>query len=242
MWIKELPENLKQQKSEIANLNFVYKYKNIYIMDNHLAAGWAWLQELDIDKSYNFFHIDRHADLLNNAPIEKYLFIKDNPYLTLDEYTNLEFKINENDMHIYKVFQWDNYIKQINYLFPNWFTECYFSAHNYVDDNFLNGSNKLNITYRPNAFELYNNIDYWLERSQNTKWIFNIDLDYFFNEDGMQLFTDDYIRSTIQNLNQKMDKVAVLTIALSPECCGCWDNAIRIINIVAKELGLKFQL
>ena len=87
MWIKELPENLKQQKSEIANLNFVYKYKNIYIMDNHLAAGWAWLQELDIDKSYNFFHIDRHADLLNNAPIEKYLFIKDNPYLTLDEYT-----------------------------------------------------------------------------------------------------------------------------------------------------------
>ncbi|WP_285826531.1 UPF0489 family protein [Bacteroides acidifaciens] len=241
MWIKELPENLQEQESNITNLNFLYKEKNIYVMDNHLAAGWSWLQELNPKESYNFFHIDRHADLLCNAPVDKYLFIKDNPHLTFDEYTNLEFKDKCSD-YIYKVFQWDNYIKQINYLFPNWFTQCYFATHKRENDSYPESTKKLDIVYQPNVFELYNSIDYWLKEGRGTKWIFNIDLDYFFNEDGIQLFTDDYIKATVQSLKNGIEYVAVLTIALSPECCGGWDNAIRIMNIVTEELGLELRL
>lgn len=241
MWIKERPEKLKEQESNIDKLNFLYKEDNIYVMDNHLAAGWSWLQELMPGESYNFFHIDRHADMLCNAPVNKYLFIKENPRLSLDEYTNLEFKNGCVDF-VYKVFQWDNYIKQINYLFPNWFTRCYFATHDYVVDNCSEETKKMNICYRPEPFELYDNINYWLKQNSSSKWIFNFDLDYFFNDNGMQLFTDDYIRAMARNLKKGMEYVAVLTIALSPECCGSWDNAIRIMNIVAEELELELRL
>ena len=211
------------------------------MMDNHLAAGWSWLQELTPGISYNFFHIDRHADMLCNAPVDKYLFIKDNTRLSLDEYTNLEFNDERVDS-VYKVFQWDNYIKQINYLFPEWFTQCYFATHSSVDDNYPKETKQMNIYYQLGPFELYNNINQWLEDKKSDKWIFNFDLDYFFNDNGMQLFTDDYIKTTVKDLKQGMEHVAVLTIALSPECCGSWDNAIRVMNIVAEELEIELRL
>lgn len=238
MWIKELPERL--QESNVNHLNFLYKENTVYVMDNHLAAGWSWLQELTPTESYNFFHIDRHADMLCNAPVDDYLFIKDNPHLSLDEYTNLEIKTGCG-LGVRKVFQWSNYIKQINYLFPNWFTQCYFATHSYVIDDYPKETKIMNIDYQPGPFELYSNISYWLKDDGN-KWIFNFDLDYFFDSNGMQLFTDNYIRATARNLKQGMKNVAILTIALSPECCGTWDNAIRIMNIVAEELELKLRL
>lgn len=241
MWIRKLPENLREKESNIAELNFLYKEKNIYVMDNHLAAGWCWLQELKPKNSYSLFHVDRHKDLLCNAPTDKYLFLRDNPHITLDEYTNLEFSQNGID-YVYKVFQWDNYIKQINYLFPNWFSQCYFATHEYVEDDFSEVTKKIDIVYNPKVFELYDNIEYWLKEGKGTKWIFNFDLDYFFNDKGMQLFTDDYIKAMVQNLKNGLEYIAVLTIALSPECCGGWDNAIRVMNIVGKELEIELQL
>lgn len=241
MWIKELPEErLQEQKSGVNKLNFLYKENNVYVMDNHLAAGWSWLQELTDKESYNFFHIDQHADMLCDAPVNKYLFIKNNPHLSLDEYTNLEIETGCS-VDVRKVFQWDNYIKQINYLFPNWFIQCYFATHSHVTDNYPEETKRMNICYQPGPFELYNNIAYWLN-NKGGKWIFNFDLDYFFNDNGMQLFTDDYIKATIRDLKQGMEYVAVLTIALSPECCGGWNNAIRIMNFIAEELNLDLRL
>ena len=35
-----------------------------------------------------------------------------------------------------------------------------------------------------------------------------------------------------------MDRIAVMTIALSPECSGGWDNAIRVFNLVADKIDL----
>ena len=34
------------------------------------------------------------------------------------------------------------------------------------------------------------------------------------------------------------DRIAVMTIALSPECCGGWENAIRIFNLLADKIDL----
>lgn len=38
MWIKET--NFPLGVSHHDTLNFVFKHKNIYVMDNHLAASW----------------------------------------------------------------------------------------------------------------------------------------------------------------------------------------------------------
>lgn len=58
----------------------------------------------------------------------------------------------------------------------------------------------------------------------------------------MQLFSGDYIIALLQDLKNSMDKIAVLTIALSPECCGCWENAIRIMNMISENLEINFNL
>lgn len=230
MWIRKPSPELREQKSSRNNLNFVYNKDNIYIMDNHLAAGWAWLHELDPDQSYNFFHIDRHKDLLMNAPLDKYEHLKDNRNITLDEYTSLEFKPSHSD-HIHKVFQWDNYILQIKNLYPNWFTECFFATENHVSDEYLN------IIQNTIPHKLFSNIDYWINNVYTKrKWILNLDLDYFFNDKGMILFSEQDIRTFAENLKKSMDNVAVLTIALSPECCGSWKNAFHILDIITQEI------
>ena len=40
--------------------------RNVYVMDNHRAALWGWLQELDLKQPHSLIHIDRHPDALQN--------------------------------------------------------------------------------------------------------------------------------------------------------------------------------
>ena len=43
----------------------------------------------------------------------------------------------------------------------------------------------------------------------------------------------------INNIKKAKDGIAVMTIALSPECCGGWDNAFRTYDLIAPILGLE---
>lgn len=45
------------------NLNLLMADSHIYLMDNHRAALWAWLQHIDLSKKYNLLHVDAHDDL-----------------------------------------------------------------------------------------------------------------------------------------------------------------------------------
>lgn len=91
MWIRNLPTDYHKQQSDFDNLVFLWKTNNVYVMDNHLAAAWCWMQECDADTRYNFMHIDRHNDLGTNTPFDIYRHIKDNQHLSIDEYTNLSW-------------------------------------------------------------------------------------------------------------------------------------------------------
>ena len=48
------------------DLNILFRSKNFYVMDNHGAALWTWLQHIDTNKKYNFIHIDKHDDTLSS--------------------------------------------------------------------------------------------------------------------------------------------------------------------------------
>ncbi len=232
--IKSIPDNLLERKSGSETLNFLLKYSKVYVMDNHLAAGWCWLQELNIGETCCFFHIDQHQDLCDGGPIERYNFIIEKPNLSIDEYTSPEY---DNGLSMSKVFRWDTYIKQMQHISPSWFTKCFFACPNSVQDYSRFTDMPLNIIYNPGPFELYDNVDYWTK--QHTEpFIFNLDLDYFFNDKGMRLFSDDYVLAFASDINKAMDRVAVMTIALSPECCGGWENAIRVFNLLADKIDL----
>lgn len=44
--------------------NFLWKRQNVYVMDNHRAALWCWLQHIDPKQRYSLFHVDQHYDTL----------------------------------------------------------------------------------------------------------------------------------------------------------------------------------
>jgi len=239
MWIKESPENIGTKSSGRNVLNFLFNHDIFYVMDNHLAAAWCWLQKLDKDTSYNFFHIDQHEDLWCNAPVESYSYIKSNQYLTLDEFLSLEYVpcIKCKD----KVFNYGNYILQTNKLYPHWFENCIFAC---VDQISLDS---LNIIDNFDSKELPLRINDSLESkdpkiSSNNKWIMNIDIDYFFDENKKQILDDEYIKRLCFELLKYISNIEVITISLSPEYCGGWDKSYRIAKIMTDIFGFEFEL
>lgn len=202
MWLRRPNNNILECKSYSHDLNFLWKNNNIYVMDNHLAAGWCWLNSLTHREHYNFFHVDRHEDLCGGCATQDELRqIKDKHPFDINQYCEFTFDhgISTPPYPYNKVFSWDTYIKQLQYMFPHWFTKCYFACPDIVTDN-LNTTLSLNITYNPKNLEIYENIKYWIcEQNPDKKWIFNLDLDYFFNDEGMKIYSDEYIKAFAQN-------------------------------------------
>ena len=117
-----------RNESYVWNLNFLWKKDNIYIMDNHLAALWCWLKEINLSGKYKLLHIDRHYDTANDSrrlPLAKIESLSNN---TLDEYLSLSYSFPTGEK--YPVFQFDNFIWP---LFPgdgSPITEFIFATHN----------------------------------------------------------------------------------------------------------------
>ena len=244
MWIRNLPLDYQNQISHFDNLVFLWKTDKVYVMDNHLAAAWCWMQECNADSRYNFLHIDRHNDLGTGTPFYIYNHLVDNQHLSIDDYTGLNWVNEGNDIRV-KAFLWDNYITQCSFLFPIWFQDTAFATRtpldrterekllgviiqdlscsdllNFIDDN---------IHIDEDGEQLNNFIGH-----ESRKWIVNLDLDYFYHADAngcFQILTDDYISSLAVRLRENQNQIQVLTIALSPECCGGWNNSIHALNV-----------
>lgn len=45
-------------------INILFKSNNFYVMDNHGAVLWTWLQHIDTKEKYKSIHIDKHYDTL----------------------------------------------------------------------------------------------------------------------------------------------------------------------------------
>jgi hypothetical protein len=230
-----------RNESYVWNLNFLWKKDNIYIMDNHRAALWCWLQEINPFDKYKLLHIDRHYDTANDAenmPSFKLEFLSNS---TLNEYLSLSYSSPDGEK--YPVFQFDNYMWP---LFPgdgSPITGFIFATHN--DES-------------PPDFEGWNGIPPCelldlgcrFEYSEH-EWIVNIDLDYFFHDFFRQnepiyirLFSDQYIERLFSSIryHYQQGKIAVLTIALSPEFCGGWNNAEQLCSMVCEIMDIPFNL
>jgi len=70
-----------------------------------------------------------------------------------------------------------------------------------------------------------------------------LDLDFFFSSDShIQFFSDDLIRHIAEILQRNLSNIAVLTIALSPDCLGGknlrerWENGFRLLRIMSEQI------
>jgi hypothetical protein len=245
--------NKGQNSSWISKLNILYKEKNVYIMDNHLAAIWCWYQMLDLSKKYSFLHIDRHYDLGINLIQEGKDLIKNQKIDIKNIPANLltDYKVNVCNTGQTQLFVWDNYINLFKLLNPKVIEKTIFSTQ---DEGTFNYKEK-NTTHKE-SWKLQNELAFWIgEKDKDSKkWIVNLDIDYFFakydctdkdcDEDEFifQYLTDEFIRTLCREIKKQLNStIEILTIAMSPECCGGWAESIRITNLVAEELGLEFK-
>lgn len=225
-WILKPNKDYLNKESNNDCLNFLYQKGKFYVMDNHLAAGWCWLHSLNQNEEYGFIHIDQHDDLVNNKniiPLRDEL-LKEG--LSITEYTSFELDGE-------KVFTWDNYILHIHQILPKWFKPICISTHK------TTRVNEIRFDLCPDILGLPLSINPFTHEAK-LKCILNLDIDYFFNGDGIRILTDDYIRLLAKGIKRSLPNIAVVTIALSPEWCGGWSNAIEAVSILDDELSLGF--
>lgn len=254
MWIRKAPNNYIDLSSHYDNLIFLWKSDSspIYVMDNHLAAAWCWMQECDKTARYNFIHIDKHSDLAGKGEFKIIEHLRSKQNITIDEYTQLSYDVGLGNP--IPSFQWDNYIRACLKLFPNWFNTNLFYTHD--DNTHIEhwGYPVLKYQERDPSFVRYAIKQFIEERAsflgasfpdeemENRPWIINLDLDFFWDFEGVKVFDDEFIRDFAACLQNAISNIQVMTIALSPECIRGWDrkrgwtDVLKVMEIFKEEI------
>ncbi|MGY3149269.1 hypothetical protein ACVWYQ_006268 [Bradyrhizobium sp. USDA 3397] len=220
--------------------NFLWKQRNVYVMDNHRAALWCWLQHMDPTQPYSLFHMDQHYDTLASRMPTWLENLPTDWRLDIEAYLSHEVKYPDIPQPAL-LFRWDNYLSIFLAVFGSALETALFATHGKGTPPDCAHSN----------CDLWNvpaNLDYWLSQSR-APWIFNLDLDYFFwhgTEDDAcrRMLSKAYIGETMKTVraNLSSGKIGVLTIALSPEYCGGWEQSEEVLDTVLKPLGIEFVL
>ena len=113
------------------NQNFVWKSGTVYVMDNHRAALWCWLQELDLQTEHSILHIDRHNDTLQSQ-LSEWMTSLPAWDCTLEEY--LEKMCPSQIANEYPLFRWDNYLSIYLEEFGRNIDQCIFATHGEGDE------------------------------------------------------------------------------------------------------------
>lgn len=250
-WVKTMPEDYWLQPSYCFDDVMLWQNDKVFVMDNHKSAAWCWLQQCKDDEQYNFIHIDRHYDMGDYYYDEDLIPVMENPHMVYKDLMNL--KRSDGD---YTLLRWDNYIRYVYELRPNWFlTNLFITQKNGAICDGWNRK-KMVLTEKDELcliawldqylIESPENMYDMVEGSNELKWIVNLDLDFFFYHYGddiqVQLFSDEYIRAVAKLLQKGMDRIQALTIAISPDCISGngmkqkWNNGFRILKNMAEEI------
>ncbi len=229
MWIRE-PKGLGQSLG--GNLNFLWKdpkYK-VYIMDNHLAALWCWLDSLQLDDDYSLLHIDQHWDLaeMNEGEIE---ILKKENLKDINHFTSLRCGVRED----LALVGWHNYITPLPHLRPN-LKKAFLAAE----------ANQNPPTFNDRRFELitiesfFSNLNERISNLPAGKILFNIDFDFFLqrmNYRVIRAYPDSYLDNLTEAIKPILDDV-ILTIAWSPEMCGGYKPVADVCKTFCEVLSI----
>lgn len=230
-----IPLQNRATSSDIAD-NFLIQQDNVYVMDNHRLALWSWLNFIDLRKKYNLMHIDAHPDLSENGLECWKQELRPIHDLSLDEYRT----VIQKDINI-PLFRWDNYIQFFLKYYANNILETYSFTHK------LGSTAKLRNDF--SDIHLLKECESIFNQSKfvnDSKWIVNLDLDFFFTSQPHKLvmYSDEYLNCLCKSIRQGLDNksIEILTIAFSPECCGSWENAEAIFEKINQFLKLEIKI
>lgn len=222
------------------NVNFLYSDNNIFFMDNHRASLWCYLQIMKNKtiSEINYYHIDEHTDTLY-ANHEKRMHNLPASFLSIsiDDYLKCTWGDKYNPIPI---FDWQTWGSIFLDFFKKDISLCCFATHGEGDKP--QHKNLVEISSQ----SLIDDLQHKLNAHDN--WWVNVDLDYFFIRSDDQVyverFTDEYVHAIFEIIKQglKDESISCLTVCLSPECCGGWDNAESMAYKMAIILEIPFIL
>lgn len=218
--------------------NFLWKSGSIYVMDNHRAALWCWLQEQDLHCPHSLIHIDRHTDCLG-ANLKKSLRFLPQWNCSIGDYLNRRVVLNGVETAL---FRWDNYLSIYLDQFGKNLEWCRFLTHRDGDEPKI--KNVLNSA----PWELPQNLEYWLDEGEG-RWVVNVDLDYFYCQGDtapILMVSDDYLNESFVALKRALSKgrVSVITICLTPDVplTAGWESTEKLAQKILKILDVDFSL
>ena len=161
-----------------SKLNLLFQKEKFFIMDNHGAAPWCWLKMMNLGEKYNFYHVDRHYDLLDSRLESEYLNANsiDLSKLSIEEFWELKYEINKEPiMGQSKLFHWANYITIFLKQYPHVFPQLFFATHG--EGTVPNWCKIDEVDMQAFLSEFLDNLS---PDEEKRKWVLNLDLDYFF--------------------------------------------------------------
>lgn len=235
----EMLIDIKPRRSSYCfTTNLLYKKDNIFLMNNHRMAAWCWSQNITMRKNYTFIHIDKHYDTSSNQ-LSKWIETINNGIncLSLEEYNNIQYQHDQYER--FPVFKWDNYIPIFHHFYSRNIIEYIFYTHG--EGTFPEFLREMITEIIPYSLITDFPLNVY-KKSDNL--IINLDIDYFFSDGpNYNLIFSDYsietVIATIMKLAENKNKV--LTIAISPECCGGWSNSIDFVNKYFKKYGITIE-
>jgi hypothetical protein len=222
------------------SVNFLWRYQGVYIMDNHRAALWCWLQHVDPLQPVSLLHVDRHYDTLYSRMGDWLSVLPDLTGITIDEYLGLQSVPIAGTTH--PLFRWDNFVSIFLEKWGHNLKHCCFATHGEGDKPRHPRFSEYDV------WELPENLPYLFANSAKAPWICDIDLDYFFYSarasEYRLLLSREYLHQIISTVREAYGRgdVKVVTISLSPEWCGGWLQSEQLCDVVCDLLGVPFQL
>lgn len=225
------------------NYNMLWRTEKLYLMDNHGAALWCWLQEVDTTRAYKIFHIDAHWDCLGHNHAEWNEWMKALP--NFKPLTLADCLAVKDPNSSFPAVRWDTYLSIFLKQHGAHCDYLYGCTHEIGDSPLQLGRGEdLGVWHLPQMFE------YEVNREDDVQLIINLDLDYFFfsadNPEHTQIpmFSDAYIEHVFRTIARAMEKnrVKVITVSLSPECCSGWEQSEALGRRLFQRIRAKWPL
>lgn len=231
--IEHLPLETKKFSGSTA-CSMLAQIDQFYFMDNHRLALWCWQHFINNSKStdekFNFLHIDAHEDA--KVDIDPTWW---NKIQGMDLKTYMSEPSSEGK---YSLFRWDNYLPVFINSDQEKIRKSVFVTHDVGLAGFAH--------QRIKSYALLQ--DFPKLFVDELRWIVNLDLDYFYAKEykSTLLFDAGWIKEFFLQMKNHYDKgdIALFTVALSPECCGSWPHAEKVLEIFDNvfKLGISEYL
>ena len=229
--------NKGRNESMSVQLNYFAKFGKVYLMDNHLAAFWCWCQMIDPMKDYRLVHIDRHNDLASTFVREAFYQYKTLKFSDLKIFDAMALTVNGEQL-----FRWDNFIELFNVFHPYTLREWEFVTPERLPKRYRHYKRISLKSWLNKPISDYDKIQATLKRSLPI--ILNLDIDALYTGGQRNVFNlnNTQFEAFAAKLEWYIYKADIVTIALSPECCGGWDNCITTFTRLNQRLNLGFDM